>query len=116
VLTPEVTNCVSSSRTHQAQVLSPEADDPTLAMLRDEAARAGHLAAVGSLVAEDARPGRALRQPLVPDRPGGEIVARYDKIHMFDVEVSETETYRESAGHPPRERAVLARRRSRAWA
>ena len=40
--------------------------------------------------------------------PAGEIVARYDKIHMFDVNVSETEVYRESAGYRPGTKAVLA--------
>ncbi len=40
--------------------------------------------------------------------PVGKIVARYDKLHMFDVQVSETETFRESAGYRPGEHAVLA--------
>ncbi len=41
-------------------------------------------------------------------KPDGSIAARYDKIHMFDVNVSETEQYRESAGFRPGGRAVLA--------
>ena len=41
--------------------------------------------------------------------PDGTIAARYDKMHMFDVQVSETETYRESSGYAPGGRAVLAR-------
>ena len=36
----------------------------------------------------------------------GVVTARYDKIHMFDVEISETETYRESAGYRPGTQAV----------
>ena len=40
--------------------------------------------------------------------PDGSITARYDKIHMFDVNVSETEVYRESAGYRPGAQAVLA--------
>jgi deaminated glutathione amidase len=40
--------------------------------------------------------------------PDGAIAARYDKIHMFDVDVSETETYRESAGYRPGGQAVVA--------
>ena len=40
--------------------------------------------------------------------PDGGIAARYDKIHMFDVNVSETEVYRESAGYRPGAQAVLA--------
>ena len=38
----------------------------------------------------------------------GEIVAQYDKIHMFDVTLSETEKYRESDGYRAGEKAVLA--------
>jgi len=40
--------------------------------------------------------------------PDGEIAARYDKIHMFDVNVSATEVYRESEGYRPGGKAVLA--------
>jgi predicted amidohydrolase len=40
--------------------------------------------------------------------PDGHILAHYDKIHMFDVNVSETEVYRESHGYRPGDKAVLA--------
>ena len=40
--------------------------------------------------------------------PNGGIVARYDKIHMFDVDVSEVETYRKSKAFRPGREAVLA--------
>jgi len=108
VLTPEVTNCVSGSRTHQTAVLNQEADDETLAGLRDEAARHGIWLTIGSLALKtsDADGRFANRQFLIS--PTGDIHARYDKIHMFDVQVSETETYRESAGYRPGEQAVLA--------
>lgn len=96
-LTPEVTNCVSGSRGHQNDVLQLEADDPTLAQIRTEAKKLGIWVLIGSLALltgdEDGR--FANRSFLIS--PQGEIVARYDKIHMFDVNVSETETYRESA-------------------
>ncbi|WP_090112350.1 carbon-nitrogen hydrolase family protein [Limimaricola pyoseonensis] len=108
VLTPEVSNCVSASRAHQAEVLRHEADDATLAGLREEAARAGIWLSVGSLALKthDADGRFANRSFLIA--PDGDIRARYDKIHMFDVAVSETETYRESAGYRPGTRAVLA--------
>jgi deaminated glutathione amidase len=109
VLTPEVTNCVSSSRSHQARVLVAEAADPTLAMLREEAVRAGIWLLAGSLlVTTDDPDGRLANRSLLID-PSGAVVARYDKIHMFDVQVSETETYRESAAIRPGDRAVVAR-------
>lgn len=108
VLTPECTNALSSSRDHQRGVLSHEQDCPTLAALRDEAARAGIWLLIGSLglLTQDADGRFANRSFLIA--PDGGIRARYDKIHMFDVNVSETEVYRESAGYRPGNRAVLA--------
>lgn len=108
VLTPEVTNCLSSSRSHQQKVLSHEAEDPMLALLREEAARAGIWLLAGSLVLKTGdADGRFANRSLLID-PTGAITARYDKIHLFDVQVSEAETYRESAGIRPGECAVLA--------
>jgi predicted amidohydrolase len=108
VLTPECTNALSGNRAHQRSVLRHEADDPTLAALRDEAARAGIWLLIGSLgvLTHDADGRFANRSFLIG--PEGEIAARYDKIHMFDVNVSETEIYRESAGYRPGTAAVLA--------
>ena len=108
VLTPEVTNCVSVSRTRQQEVLQHEGDDITLAALRDLAARRGIWLLIGSLAlkTDDAGGRFANRSFLIA--PDGCITARYDKIHMFDVEISESESYRESAGYRPGDRAVLA--------
>ncbi len=108
VLTPEVTNCVSASRSHQRQVLTTEGADPTLAALRADAKALGVWILIGSLALKTDDPdGRFANRSLLLS-PDGEIAARYDKIHMFDVEISETESYRESAGFRPGDRAVLA--------
>ena len=108
ILTPEVTNCVSVSRRHQQSVLCLEADDPTLAGLRAEAAALGVWLSIGSLALKTDDPdGRFANRSFVIN-PAGDIIARYDKIHMFDVEVSEKETYRESAGYRPGAWAVTA--------
>ena len=107
VLTPEVTNCVSQDRGHQMRVLQHEEDDITLAGLREAAIRYGVWLSIGSLALKTHdRDGRFANRSFLID-PAGQIVARYDKIHMFDVKVSETETYRESAGYRPGERAVV---------
>lgn len=108
VLTPEVTNCVSASRSHQRQVLTTEEDDATLAALRADAAALGLWIVIGSLALKTDDPdGRFANRSFLLSPDGG-IAARYDKIHMFDVEISDTESYRESAGFRPGERAVLA--------
>jgi deaminated glutathione amidase len=108
VLTPECTNMLSSDRAHQRSHLRHEAADETLATLRAEAQALGVWLLIGSLglLTQDADGRFANRSFLIA--PSGEIAARYDKIHMFDVDVSETEVYRESAGYRPGSAAVLA--------
>ncbi len=107
VMTPEVTNCVSGNRDHQRRVLRHEHEDKTLAALRAQAGDLGIWLLIGSLALKtDDRDGRFANRSFLIS-PAGEILARYDKIHMFDVAVSATETYRESAGYRPGKRATL---------
>jgi predicted amidohydrolase len=109
ILTPECTNLLTSDRRHLAATLRPEDTDPTLAALRDEAARAGRWLLIGSLGIATADPdGRAANRSFLI-APDGAIAARYDKVHMFDVAVSDTAIYRESAAYRPGGQAVLAR-------
>ncbi len=107
ILTPECTNILSSNRDHQRRMLRHEAEDETLAALRNLAADLGIWLLIGSLaVLTDDPDGRfANRSFLIA--PDGRIAARYDKIHMFDVNVTETEVYRESAGYRPGDTAVV---------
>lgn len=108
VLTPECTNGLWSNRAVQKAVLRLEADDPTLAALREAAATLGIWLLIGSLalLTGDADGRFANRSFLIG--PDGRIAAKYDKIHMFDVNLSETEVYRESAGFRPGASAVVA--------
>lgn len=106
VMTPEVTNCVSASRDHQHAVLTYENSDPTLHALRKQAEDLGIWILIGSLALKSKNgDGRFVNRTFLIS-PTGEICAKYDKIHMFDVRVSETETYRESAGYRPGAQAV----------
>lgn len=108
VLTPEVTNCVSTSRRHQQAVLSLESDDPMLAALQAEAKALGIWLLIGSLALKTGDDdGRFANRSFLID-PLGRIISRYDKIHMFDVQVSPDETYRESDGYRGGAQAVLA--------
>ena len=106
VLTPEVTNCVSLSRSRQVDVLANEADDIVLAGIRRLASDLGIHVLIGSLALKTAGEKFANRSILVA--PDGAIAARYDKIHMFDVSLEGGESYRESDGYRAGERAVLA--------
>lgn len=109
VTTPEVTNIISTSRAHQSDVLHLEEDDPTLARLRQVAGELDIWLLIGSLALKtgDADGRFANRSFLIG--PNAEIVARYDKIHMFDVDIDSRETWRESEGYRPGGQAVLAR-------
>jgi predicted amidohydrolase len=99
---------VSLSRDHQRRVLQHQDDDITLSGLRAAAADHGIWLVIGSLALKtgDADGRFANRSFLIG--PQGQIAAHYDKIHMFDVDVSATETYRESSGYRPGDRAILA--------
>ncbi len=109
VTTPEVTNIVSADPEDARGRLHGEGDDPTLAALRDDAARTGIWLHVGSLALRDEEgDGRLVNRGFLIG-PDGAIAARYDKIHMFDVAIDATETYRESDRYRPGDRAVLAR-------
>ena len=107
ILTPEVTNCVSSRRARQEAVLRPEGEDRTLAAVREAAARLGVPVLIGSLALRgEGADGRFVNRSFAIGADGA-IAARYDKIHMFDADPSAGERYRESAGYRPGDRAVL---------
>lgn len=107
VLTPEVTNCVSTSRSHQTEVLEPQEGNAFLTAMQAEAKAQGVWLLLGSLGIKttDADGRFANRSFLIS--PNGEIAGWYDKIHMFDVDVTPEETYRESDGYRPGDRAVV---------
>jgi len=107
IATPEVTNCVSSSRRRQTEVLALQEDDETLAAMCAAAARFEVWITVGSLALKLPDDDRFTNRSFMID-PSGQIIAQYDKIHMFDVTLSETEQYRESDGYRAGGNAVIA--------
>ena len=113
-LTPEVTNCVSASHTRQTEVLTDEAADLTLLGIRDVARSRGLWVLIGSLALKGGRDGRFVNRSFLIT-PEGRIAARYDKMHMFDVSISETETYQESKGYAPGTQAVTVAALGAIW-
>lgn len=106
IVTPECTNFIGTNRTRQRDTLVPEEADPTLSRLRQVAAELGVWLVIGSLsVATGSADGRFANRCFVIG-PDGAIVARYDKIHMFDVDLDGGESYRESAVFRPGAQAV----------
>jgi len=94
-------------RREAAKVVCFEASDPALAAWRALAGELGIWLHAGSLVLRSEEDERFVNRGLLIGPDGG-IRARYDKIHMFDVDLDGGESYRESSGFRPGERAVLA--------
>ncbi len=106
VLTPEMTNILAANREQLFAVAVEEEADPSLATLREVARKLGIYVHIGSLAIRIS-PDRAANRSFLID-PKGDILARYDKIHMFDVDLAGGESYRESRNYRPGELAVLA--------
>jgi deaminated glutathione amidase len=106
VLTPEMTNIMELSRERLFAAIVPEENDSSLAAFRELARALSLYLHVGSLAIK-ASPDKAANRSFLIN-PKGEIIARYDKIHMFDVDLGNAESYRESQNFRPGELAVLA--------
>jgi predicted amidohydrolase len=106
VLTPEMTNILAAKREQLLAVVVEEEMDASLATLREVARELGIYVHVGSLAIKVSHDRAANRSFLID--PKGDIAARYDKIHMFDVDLAGGESYRESRNYRPGELAVLA--------
>lgn len=106
VQTPEMTNIMEAKREALFAAIAPEEHDTTLASFRALARELKIHLHIGSMAVK-ASPERAANRSFLID-PDGEIVARYDKIHMFDVDLGNGESYRESNSYQPGERAALA--------
>jgi predicted amidohydrolase len=106
VLTPETTDMMEMKRRDAFAKAKGEAEHPGLAELRDLAGELGCWLLIGSLVIRLGDERLANRSFLID--PAGQVAARYDKIHMFDVEVPDGQSYRESKAYQPGGAAVLA--------
>ena len=113
IMTPEASNFIESGRRRREKA-RPEADDPFLAGMRSLARETGAWLLIGSLVIDPAgEPGTAAGEARLANRSflvdsGGAIVARYDKIHMFDIDLPGGESYRESNAYRPGGGTVVA--------
>jgi predicted amidohydrolase len=105
VLTPEMTNIMELSREKLFATIVPEENDATLATFRELARTLGIFVHVGSLAVK-VSPDKAANRSFLIDRRG-DIVARYDKIHMFDVDLTGGESYRESRSYRAGDLAVV---------
>lgn len=107
VLTPENVSMLGARGREIYERAQTEDGHPALAAFRELAAELGIWLLAGSLsvrVPEDAT--RVANRSLLI-RPDGSLAARYDKIHMFDVDLAGGESYKESRGYRPGDKAVV---------
>jgi predicted amidohydrolase len=106
VQTPEMTNIMDIKRERLFATMVSEEEDVSLVRFRELARQLDitlHIGSLGLKISND----RAVNRSFLIDREG-EIVARYDKIHMFDVDLANGESYRESRNFRPGESGVVA--------
>ncbi len=106
ITTPEIVALMDRGRAMREQAVA-EAAHPAVAGFAELAVETGAWLLAGSIAVE-AEGGRMANRSLLFD-PEGAVVARYDKMHMFDVELASGERYEESRSYRPGEEAVLAR-------
>jgi len=109
ILTPEGTNLLEQRRDRRALAITDEDQDAAVIGLRHLAAELGVWLLIGSAIVKSGHSGddRAANRSLLIDAHGT-IVARYDKLHVFDVDLANGETYRESASIRPGDAACVA--------
>lgn len=105
VQTPEMTSLVERERAALFDKVGPHDRDPVLAALRDVARERGVAIQIGSIAV---REGDKIANRAFLIASDGAIVASYDKVHLFDVDLPNGESWRESATYTGGDRAVLA--------
>lgn len=106
IVTPEGTNILQKDKARLLPQLRGLDDDPVVLGLRDAARGLGVWILIGSALVRREDGKAANRQVLVS--PAGEVVATYDKLHMFDVDLPTGETARESETYEPGDRALVS--------
>ena len=105
VQTPEMTSLVERSKASLFEKVTAQDDDPTLAALRDVARARGIVIQIGSLAVRNGD--KVANRAFLIDAEGA-ITASYDKLHLYDVDLPNGETYRESATVRPGDGASVA--------
>jgi predicted amidohydrolase len=105
LFTPEMSGLLDRDRRRGSAQIVAEDQDRVLAAVREAAAKHGLWVHLGSLALQGGADGRFVNRGFVIDAAGG-IRARYDKIHLFDVDLPSGERWRESDAYAPGTRAV----------
>lgn len=106
LFTPEMSNLIDRNRVRAAETIRSEGEDHVLAEVRAAAAEHGLWVHLGSLAVRGDTLDAKWRNRAFVIAPDGSIAARYDKIHLFDVDLASGESWRESAVYEGGEQAV----------
>ncbi len=109
LFTPEMSNMLDRNRARAAATIRSEADDEVLAAVREAAIANGIWVHLGSLAVQGGTSDHKWRNRAFVIAPDGSIAARYDKIHLFDVDLPTGESWRESSVYEGGEQAVAVR-------
>lgn len=104
VQTPEMTNLIERDSKRHREICQPEESHGVLAALRETAREAGLWLHIGSI---SVKVGEKIANRAYVIDPTGGIAARYDKVHLFDVDLPNGEKWRESATYTGGDRATL---------
>ena len=107
LFTPEMSGLLDRDRARASARIMFEEADIVLKQVRDAAAKHGIWVALGSLALKGGSQGRLVNRSFLIDASGA-ISARYDKMHLFDVDLPSGESWRESAAYAPGVEAVVA--------
>lgn len=103
--TPEMTSLVCRERAEMFEKVGTQDQDPVLAALREVAREKGIMVQIGSIAVKEGD--KVANRAFLIDA-NGEIVTSYDKIHLYDVDLPNGESWRESATYTGGSAAVLA--------
>lgn len=105
VQTPEMTSLVERSREALFETIGPAERDPVLAALRGVARERGIVVHIGSIAVRNGD--KVANRAFLID-PSGDIITSYDKIHLFDVDLPNSESWRESRTYTGGDTAIVA--------
>ena len=106
IVTPEMTNFMDIRKGQSRAKAVHERDDKCLAAIRETAAKESVWVLIGSLALAADQTDQLINRSFLIG-PDGQIKARYDKIHMFDVDVGDGHSYRESSRYAAGEEAIV---------
>ena len=110
ILTPEVSNFISNDEKLRWNVLNVESKDPILRLVKDFAFENKIWILIGSLVIkiDETIKNKYINRSFLIS-PDGKVVARYDKIHLFDITLDDQISFKESKYFIPGNKAILVK-------